>query len=94
MPGHLPLELVKDRALRLREQSKVIKEAYIKKQFGKNFEVLWENATDSAGRRIGRTKNYLEVVSPASMNAQANTISRMTIKGFIEKDRVVGIPTK
>ena len=45
MPGHLPLELVKDRAHRLREQSKVIKEAYIKKQFGKNFEVLWENAT-------------------------------------------------
>ena len=66
MPGHLPLEIVKDRALRLREQSKVIKEAYIKKQFGKNFEVLWENATDSAGRRIGRTKNYSEV-SPASI---------------------------
>ena len=94
MPGHLPQALVKERAFKLREQSKVIKEAYIKKQFGKDFDVLWENSTDSAGRRIGRTPNYLEVVAPASMNAQANTISRMTIKGFIEKDRVVGIPTK
>ena len=55
---------------------------------------MGKNSTDSAGRRIGRTPNYLEVVAPASMNAKANTISRMTIKGFIEKDRVVGIPTK
>ena len=67
MPGHLPQALVKERAFKLREQSKVIKEAYIKKQFGKDFDVLWENSTDSAGRRIGRTPNYLEVVAPASM---------------------------
>ena len=41
MPGHLPQALVKERAFKLREQSKVIKEAYIKKQFGKDFDVLW-----------------------------------------------------
>ena len=94
MPGHLAAEVVKERAFKLREQSKVLKEAYIKKQFGKEFDVLWENSVDSAGRRIGRTTNYLEVVGPQSLNLKENTISKMKIKGFVEKDRVLGMPVK
>ena len=94
MPGHLAAEIVKERAFKLREQSKVLKEAYIKKQFNKEFNVLWENSLDSAGRRIGRTTNYLEVVGPQSLDLKENTFSKMKIKGFVEKDRVLGMPSK
>ncbi len=93
MPGHLEAELIKARALRLREMSKILRKSYLSRFIGETVEVLWERDTDALGRPLGTTRNYLNIAASRATEGtcQGNT-SLWTIKGFVSDDRMLGIP--
>lgn len=76
MPGHLPHEVVKERAARLRALSEKLAASYAARFLGKQVDVLWEKDVDAEGRRCGLTRNYMQVVSA----------SRVTDQGVSGKD--------
>ena len=93
MPGHLEPQVIKARALRLREMSAVMRKAYMTRFIGQPVEVLWENRMDALGRPMGTTRNYLNVAaSRASENTVQGQTSLWTIKGFINDEQMLGIP--
>jgi len=94
MPGHLDVETIKSRALRLRELSKVLRRAYMSKFIGKDVEVLWERDMDELGRPLGTTRNYLNVAaSRAGIDTVQGNASQWTIKGFVGEDKMLAMPT-
>lgn len=92
MPDHLPPETVKRRAQILRDLSVELALQYASSFLGREARVLWENNTDSQGRKIGRTSEYLEVVAPTGVDMPTGTSSWMRLKGFVEDRRLFGIP--
>jgi threonylcarbamoyladenosine tRNA methylthiotransferase MtaB len=93
MPGHLDAQIIKARALHLRDMSKVMRKAYMTRFLGKTLEVLWENRMDDLGRPVGTTRNYLNVAaSRANEQTLQGLTSNWTIKGFINDDRMLGMP--
>ena len=46
---------------------------------------------DAQGRRIGRSRNYLEVVAANGDDVLRNTVSQVKLKGFVEDGRMLGI---
>ncbi|MEY4632439.1 MAG: hypothetical protein RIQ81_2559 [Pseudomonadota bacterium] len=82
MPGHLPPEIVKERAARLRELSTKLAREYHASFVGKALEVLWEKDTDDEGRRSGVSRNYLGIVSTPGYSPAAGTIETCKVKGF------------
>ncbi len=90
MPGHLPVEVVKERAKRLRDLSDQSKLAFARRFIGTETQVLWENDTDSAERRVGYSSHYLEVCAPKDSAIQVGTVSRVRLKGFVEGGRLLG----
>jgi threonylcarbamoyladenosine tRNA methylthiotransferase MtaB len=90
MPGHLAPEVVKERARLLRELSDRLKHDYTRRFIGQEADVLWENDVDSQGRRMGKSKNYLEVCAPSHAQAEAGVIQKVHLKGFVEHQRLLG----
>lgn len=90
MPGHLPGDVVKFRAAKLRELSVELKENYLRRFVGTETLVLWEKATDSQGRIKGHSSNYLEVCAPQHIAVLPGTINRVLLKGFVEDHRLLG----
>ena len=90
MPGHLEAEVIKARALRLRELSKPLRRAYMSQFIGQTVEVLWERDMDALGRPLGITKNYLNIAaSKATENTCQGMTSHWTIRGFVNDDRLL-----
>ncbi|NDE13798.1 tRNA (N(6)-L-threonylcarbamoyladenosine(37)-C(2))-methylthiotransferase MtaB [bacterium] len=93
MPGHLPQEIVKERAARLRALSDKLAARYAARFTGKQVDVLWEKDVDAAGRRSGLTRNYLQVVSasgtggPGGLEAGMSGIYR--VKGFTDSGKLL-----
>ncbi len=90
MPDHIAGDVVKERARLLRELSLRLKADYCRRFIGEDVEVLWENDVDSQGRRIGKSRNYLEVCAPSSAVAAVGTIQQVRLKGFVEDNRLLG----
>ena len=92
MPNHLDSATVKARSERLRELSNELKSDYLVQFIGQQTEVLWEDRKDSQGRQLGLSKNYIEVVAPSSSSLQVNSRSTVKLKGFVEEQRMLGLP--
>lgn len=92
MPDHLDPAIIKERNASLRQLSDQLKTTYLRRFLGQNVQVLWENQTDSQGRRIGHSRNYIEVCAPASAPVAAGQLSDVKLKGFVENQRVLGLP--
>jgi threonylcarbamoyladenosine tRNA methylthiotransferase MtaB len=93
MPGHLDVETIKSRALRLRELSKMLRRAYMSQFIGKNVEVLWERDMDELGRPLGTTRNYLNVAaSRAGVSTTQSQLNEWIIKGFVSEERLLAVP--
>ena len=92
MPDHLDQSLVKLRSDELRLLSTKLKKAYLSKFIGSKVEVLWESHSDSQGRPIGHTKNYIETIAPISANFKPGQVSLVRLKGITEGDRMLGVP--
>jgi threonylcarbamoyladenosine tRNA methylthiotransferase MtaB len=90
MPDHLQGELIKERAKQLRELSERLQLDYSRRFIGTIADVLWENDTDSRGRRIGYSRNYLSVCAPSSASAEPGQVQRVQIKGYVEEKRLLG----
>ncbi len=93
MPHHLPPAIIRNRAKELRDLSQQLKHDYCSSFINQEkVVVLWENDRDHLGRQVGRSNNYLEVVAPSSAAVEVNSLSKVKIKGFVEKGRMLGIP--
>lgn len=90
MPDHLPPEIVKERASLLRDIGADLAASYGRRFFGKTLPVLWENSTDDQNRRIGTTRNYLNVVAGAGYRPTPGTETPMKLRGFVDKGRILG----
>lgn len=92
MPGHLDPAVIKHRAQVLRELSKKLRHNYQQRFIGTAVDVLWEKDTDSQGRPMGTTRNYLNIVaSKLDSSTQSGLISPMLLKGFTGEDRMLGV---
>lgn len=96
MPGHLDAHVIKERASRLRTLSAKLRQSYQTQFIGKAVDVLWEKDVDDQGRRLGTTRNYLNIAC-AKTNAShgvahAGEISRVVVKGFTATERMLGVP--
>ena len=93
MPGHLDADIIKSRALELRDMSKVLRKNYLTKFIGKSVDVLWEKDMDDLGRPLGTTRNYINIAaSRAAANTVQGALSRWTIKGFVNDERLLAVP--
>jgi len=89
MPGHLPAEVVKERAARLRALSTELSVAYARRFVGRTLPVLWEKDLDAKGRRLGRSANYLTVAASGGEPAPG-TVGLVSLKGLVEQGRLLG----
>jgi threonylcarbamoyladenosine tRNA methylthiotransferase MtaB len=89
MPGHLPAEVIKERAAELRRLSDELAANYARRFIGRTLPILWENDLDAQGRRLGHSQNYLSVVGTAA-NHPAGTISPVILKGLVGPSRLLG----
>ncbi|MFW7380956.1 MAG: tRNA (N(6)-L-threonylcarbamoyladenosine(37)-C(2))-methylthiotransferase MtaB [Oligoflexus sp.] len=92
MPGHLESVTIKQRTDRLRQLSEQLREQYLRPFIGSTVTVLWENRTDEQNRRLGYTSNYIEVCAASGYNCAAGQISEVRLKGFVEQQRLLGVP--
>ena len=90
MPHHIDLQVVKERATILRTLSTDLKKAFIRSQLESQQEVLWEGQCLEDGRRTGRTRNYIDVVSRANNVPLANSLSQIKLAGFYSEKYVLG----
>ncbi len=89
-PGHLPADVIRDRAAELRSLSKSLAEGYARRFVGRTLPVLWEAEVDEKGRRVGHTPNYLAVVASVSEAPVAGMVGSIILKGFVEQGRLLG----
>lgn len=92
MPDHIDPAKVKSRSDSLRELSNELKPQYLGQFIGKEQQVLWEERFDKQGRRLGLTRNYIEVAAPRDAKLESNTLSTVKLKGFVEDQRMLGLP--
>ncbi|GIW39720.1 MAG: tRNA (N(6)-L-threonylcarbamoyladenosine(37)-C(2))-methylthiotransferase MtaB [Candidatus Binatia bacterium] len=79
LPGHLPREVVRDRAARLRELDARKRSSFARSFLGKTLPVLLEPAPDSGGPQEGYSRNYLRVrVEPRKGVANVEVPVRVT----------------
>ena len=91
MPDHLDQAVVKSRAEELRDLSKELNESYETSFFSSQQEVLWEERQLETGQRIGRTRNYLDVVANPSAQVEAGQISQVKLKGRHHSGKILGL---
>jgi threonylcarbamoyladenosine tRNA methylthiotransferase MtaB len=91
MPAHLDPMVVKARAQKLRQVSKELRLNYLRRFVGSDVEVLWEKDTDAQDRRIGITRNYINVVSADSDEINpSGSLTTVKLKGFVGEERLLG----
>jgi threonylcarbamoyladenosine tRNA methylthiotransferase MtaB len=91
LPGHVKIEDIKSRVRILRELSSNLYRTYASQFLNRTMSVLWEKQTDSQGRVMGKTRNYLSVCSTRGQSPQAGTISSVTLKGFVDEKTLLGV---
>mgnify|MGYP000296507874 CR=1 FL=1 len=91
MPNHVASEVIKERAARLRQLSKETKIAFAKSMFLTKARVLWESKDEATGRLIGKTTNYLDVVSRQGHDAALYTEETLELHGFSDEGRILAI---
>ena len=89
MPGHLPHEVVKDRARVLRDLSAELARQWTGTFIGETVDVLWENDVDPQGRRKGLTSQYIPVIDGTG-SAVRGDVSRLTLRGFVTDTALLG----
>lgn len=90
MPNHLDVALIKERAAQLRSLSEQLHMNYTRKFLGKKMPVLWESWDSDKQKLVGKTKNYLTIASRLKEHAKPFSISEVTLKGFLERQKVLG----
>ncbi len=85
LPGHMAPEIIKLRVRILRELSTQLYRTYAAQFLDQTLSVLWENQTDTQGRLLGKTKNYLNICAPRNADTQAGSISSVCIRGFVDE---------
>ena len=93
MPDHISPELKKKRAATLRKLSDELYLSYAGQFIQKQCTVLWEKQ-DKNGRWVGKTRNYLQVLSPRSFEGASGLESVVTLKGFIEGHKILAAPSE
>lgn len=81
MPNHLPPDEKKRRVQTLRALAEQQFASFAARFLNRNLDVLWEDRLDSSGRRLGKTKNYINVCTDGEQ--KAGTISAVKLKGFV-----------
>ncbi len=92
LTGHISQEVVKERAQKLRTMASALLENYCKEFMNTEHDVLWENTRDKQGRALGKTKNYLNVVTK-DLDVLEGRISesKVILKGFVDKNVFLGV---
>ena len=95
MPEHVDPALIKKRASLLRELSKKQLARFCKTFVGTKASVLWEEKTDSQNRKIGKTRNYLDVVLSNNelSSSLPNKASDVLLKGLVGTTTLLGVRT-
>ena len=91
LPDHHDAAVVKERAKALRDLSQKLEATYEKQFFGCTLEVLWEDRFASSGQRLGRTKNYLDVIANAKAELVTGQITEVKLKGKHHSGKILGI---
>ncbi len=89
-PGHLDNSVIKQRAKILRDLSGTLKQTFLRKNLQTTHEVLWEKQVLSDGRRAGRTRNYINVVSSLKEPPKENTVTTVSLVGFHSPTQLLG----
>lgn len=77
MPGHLPAQVVTERAARLRSIAEMKKKAFLERNIGCSQRVLIQKADSATGLSKGLSRNYLTVICSGfaeEVNSEANVI--------------------
>ncbi|MFK7872606.1 MAG: tRNA (N(6)-L-threonylcarbamoyladenosine(37)-C(2))-methylthiotransferase MtaB [Oligoflexales bacterium] len=88
LPDHLDPKVTHKRAESLRKLSHKLNLNYGRFALSKSHQVLWETSKGDRGQ--GRTSNDLAVVCPTPMTA--GSFSQVSLKGFTENGKLLGIP--
>ena len=91
MSGHVDPKVRKQRAALLRKLSLELGQEFDRRFLGGVHQVLWEHCHDS-GRWEGKTRNYLQVLSPEGFPGRAGMESAVRLKGFLEQGKILGMP--
>ena len=91
MKDHVDGNVIKDRSAQLRQLSKTLKSSYAEKFIGQTTAVLWEKESDSRGRALGKSMNYLDICVPAHTEVAPGQVSNVKIKGFVEDGVLLGL---
>ena len=83
MPNHLEVEVIKQRAKELRSLSKELFKEFAGDFVGKQAQVLWEQYDQSSGRWLGKTKNYLPVMSENTFAGAVGQVDQVLLRGFV-----------
>ena len=92
MPGHLPPEVIKDRAAALRTLSAKLAAQFSSRFIGQPVEVLWEKSTDALGRPTGISRNYLQVVAASGWHPIPGTITHVKLRGYVDQGKLLATP--
>lgn len=91
MPDHVDPGLKKKRAAILRSLSGELAADYARQFFGHEAVVLWEKKHDALNRWEGKTRNYIQVLSPEAFEGHSGLESRVSLKGFLDHNKVLAI---
>ncbi|MBP6217914.1 MAG: tRNA (N(6)-L-threonylcarbamoyladenosine(37)-C(2))-methylthiotransferase MtaB [Oligoflexales bacterium] len=94
LPGHLPIPLIKERSKILRGLSQKLYQSYASLFLGRSMLVLWENSKDEQGRRMGKSRNYLDLTLADAPTGSCSEIgpgseTLVKLRGFIDERRIL-----
>lgn len=89
MPDHVSPVILKERVKIARELSDKKFKEYQTSFINDEVEVLWEKSLDKKGRRIGKSVNYLDVVSSTN-NEEPGSITKVLLKRFTSEGKILG----
>lgn len=90
LPGHHDVLTIKDRSSQLRSLSPKLYREYASLFLGKKSMVLWEDRLDDKGRRLGKSRHYLEVAAH-DREAVVGQENLVELKGFTNDKHILGV---
>ena len=91
--GHLETEQIKERASILRTLSSKLEKDFYSKFIGKEKNVLWEKYNPKLERYVGKTENYIPLVSAKTDQNLTGLIETISIAGFYDHKHLLAINT-
>ncbi|MBI2603707.1 MAG: tRNA (N(6)-L-threonylcarbamoyladenosine(37)-C(2))-methylthiotransferase MtaB [Deltaproteobacteria bacterium] len=92
LPGHVPVEAIKERAKVLRQLSGELYYRFSSQFVGERLSILWEQQRDKEGRLLGKSRNYLSICAPRGKKEPTpGTISLGRMKGFVDGKTLLAI---